>query len=101
MIGMSDVLPNFRFHVSAPAPRQVGRPRRELLGQFDEVQVVLRLERFLANDVLLEMVKMAKADRPSIGGFQSQTSVGAAANMSALDGPVQAATHGTAMPPDP
>jgi hypothetical protein len=51
---------------SAHWSSQIWRSPGELPGEMDECQIVLRFERLFTDAVLLEMVKLAKADRPFV-----------------------------------
>jgi hypothetical protein len=51
--------------------------------------------------MLLEMMRLAQTDAPSVGWFEAGASVGADAHVSAFDRQLTAARDGAAMPPDP
>ena len=61
------------------------RSLRELSPELKKVQVIFLVERSLADGVLLKVVMHAKADCPTIGGFEPDASIGAAPHMSAFD----------------
>jgi hypothetical protein len=69
--------------------------------KLDEVQIVSRLEASFSDLVLLNMMMFAQADRPLVGGFEANATVGTAADMSTFDAEVAAARHRAAMAPDP
>ena len=54
---------------------------------------VTLLERSFTDGVLLDMVITAEADRPVIGGLESNTSIGVAADVSTLDRAAEAARN--------
>ena len=62
---------------------------------------MLLLEPALPEPMLLGMVTGAQANAPAVGGLEGCTSIGAGANMGALDGQALAAGHRAVMAADP
>jgi hypothetical protein len=71
------------------------RPPRKFASKFDEADVIARFEGAFANRMLLKMVMLAETDRPFVGRLQSDSAVGAIADMSTLDRHAPAAGHTT------
>ena len=82
-------------------PGSKRRPSRELLGEFQQVELILRFECRFPDRVLFEVVMPAKADGPSVGWLHSETAIGAATNVGALDRKSLTAADRATMAPDP
>lgn len=80
---------------------QIWRFSGELLCKLDKAEFVPCLKRRLPNLMLLEMMELAKADRPFVGGFQPQAPVRPGSYVGAFDRQSSAARHRTAVAPDP